>query len=159
MPATYIPVANSDTNDDDDANFDDLCTPARAWLSQNRKRALSISAVILLCLGSGFLAGFYINRVSSEYTHGLYEKLRTLANTVDYPAASKMPTRTCQYPSVRREWRGLSQDEKQNYINAVNCLAKLPSIIRENGTLYDDFPWVHNQISHMSIASCCKQFC
>lgn len=154
MPAMYIPVANSDTNDD--ANIDHLRAPGRSWLTQNRKRVLSISVLILLCLGIGFLAGYYIHHVSLGDAHSLYEKLRIIANTVDYSPVNSMPARKCENPSVRREWRSLSQDEKQNYIDAVNCLAKLPSIIRENGTLYDDFPWVHNQISHMSITSCCK---
>lgn len=49
----------------------------------------------------------------------------------------------CREPVVRKEWRSFSHHEKLHYIEAVQCLAKKPSRIRENGTLYDDFPYVH----------------
>ena len=40
----------------------------------------------------------------------------------------------CQQPSTRREWRRLE---------AVQCLSTKPSKLRNNGSLYDEFPWVH----------------
>ena len=59
-------------------------------------------------------------------------------------ADSCAPTKTaCIHPVVRQEWRTLSADEKSAYISAVQCLGTKPSKLRSNGTLYDDFPWVH----------------
>ena len=50
---------------------------------------------------------------------------------------------SCLQPTIRREWRTLSTSDKQDYIVAVQCLGTKASKIRDNGTLYDDFPWVH----------------
>lgn len=49
----------------------------------------------------------------------------------------------CLQPAIRREWRTLSDLEKDEYITAVQCLQMKPSALRNNGTTYDDFPWVH----------------
>ena len=56
----------------------------------------------------------------------------------------------CQQPSIRREWRTLSEAERLAYVNAVACLATKPSKLRNNGTFYDDFPWVHKHNSRKS---------
>ena len=56
----------------------------------------------------------------------------------------------CVRPAVRREWRTLSETDKQEYITAVQCLATKPSKLRNNGTLYDDFPQVHKTLSTYS---------
>jgi tyrosinase len=53
----------------------------------------------------------------------------------------------CVNPTIRREWRTLSASEKTTYITAVQCLTTKPSRVRNNGTLYDDFPWVHKATS------------
>lgn len=53
------------------------------------------------------------------------------------------PAKACKEPSVRQEWRMLTTAEQQHYIQAVKCLMQRPSKIRTNGTLYDDFPWIH----------------
>lgn len=64
--------------------------------------------------------------------------------------ASARPSLFCQQASIRREWRTLTLDEQQNYVRAVRCLATKPSKLNENGTLYDDFPWVHKHTSSNS---------
>ncbi|KAM0135572.1 hypothetical protein ACHAO1_005121 [Botrytis cinerea] len=53
----------------------------------------------------------------------------------------------CVNPATRQEWRTLSGQEKAEYLAAVQCLATKPSRVRNNGTLYDDFPWVHRYTS------------
>ena len=53
---------------------------------------------------------------------------------------------TCTSPATRLEWRSLSRDQKQNYLQAVQCLKTKPSRIFGNQTLYDDFPYIHIQI-------------
>ncbi|KAH8705451.1 tyrosinase [Talaromyces proteolyticus] len=49
----------------------------------------------------------------------------------------------CETPPTRREWRSFWPHEKQNYIHAVQCLQGLPSQITNQGTLFDDFVYVH----------------
>lgn len=53
------------------------------------------------------------------------------------------PAKVCKDPSVRQEWRMLATAEQKHYIQAVKCLMQQPSKIRSNGTLYDDFAWIH----------------
>lgn len=53
---------------------------------------------------------------------------------------------SCKNPSIRREWRELSEREKEEYIDAVQCLRAVPSELHPMRTLYDDFPWVHSHI-------------
>lgn len=52
----------------------------------------------------------------------------------------------CEVPSTRREWRSLGRSEKKDYIGAVQCLRTQPSRVRSEGVLYDDFPFIHNQV-------------
>ncbi|KAJ3017913.1 hypothetical protein HKX48_003282 [Thoreauomyces humboldtii] len=57
---------------------------------------------------------------------------------------------TCTHPKVRREFRELSDTDKQNFINAVQCLrdpSRSPSFQPNTGsrTIYDDLVWVHRQ--------------
>lgn len=52
----------------------------------------------------------------------------------------------CRSPSIRREWRELSEEEKGEYINAVQCLRAIPSELEPTRAIYDDFPWVHSRI-------------
>ncbi|KAK0118659.1 hypothetical protein ONS95_007540 [Cadophora gregata] len=69
------------------------------------------------------------------------------------PLASATPTpihrrSNCTNPTVRKEWRTLSRDEQISYVNAVNCLTTKPSRIGLSSPLYDDFPYVHNQLNN-----------
>ncbi|KAH8809364.1 putative tyrosinase [Xylogone sp. PMI_703] len=57
---------------------------------------------------------------------------------------------TCRNPVVRKEWRVLSYEERQEYYRAVKCLATRPSRLGLNGTVYDDFAWVHTLSSEQT---------
>lgn len=52
----------------------------------------------------------------------------------------------CLDPATRQEWRNFSESEKMGYLRAVKCLKSKPSRVRREGSLYDDFPFVHNLI-------------
>ena len=52
-------------------------------------------------------------------------------------------TGVCSQPIRRREWRSFSNREKHDYIEAVQCLARTPPKAQDNGTRFDDFPYVH----------------
>jgi hypothetical protein len=54
----------------------------------------------------------------------------------------------CLEPSVRREWRQLTIDQRLEYLNAVDCLHRLPSLTSMPVHHSDDFPWVHQQVEH-----------
>ncbi|KAJ1327075.1 tyrosinase [Microdochium nivale] len=64
-------------------------------------------------------------------------------------SATALPTTdinatACLSPQKRVEWRELSTNNQQSYINAVKCLKTKPSRIGlKDSTLYDDFPYVH----------------
>ncbi|VDB83076.1 unnamed protein product [Peniophora sp. CBMAI 1063] len=69
----------------------------------------------------------------------------------------------CITPSVRREWRQFSTEEKTEWIAAVNCLSKLPHDpaltatvpvsqseiqgINASGSYYDDFVYMHMDLN------------
>jgi len=59
------------------------------------------------------------------------------------PHAFGRPSTSCSSPPMRREWRSLSKVESLAYIEAVRCLRNTPSRLNLNHSLYDDFPWVH----------------
>lgn len=60
----------------------------------------------------------------------------------------------CKNPSIRREWRALTMDEKRDFIRAFNCLATIPSAWRSNGTIYDEYAYLHGTIGSWGRASC-----
>ncbi|KAJ3169358.1 hypothetical protein HK101_011487 [Irineochytrium annulatum] len=55
--------------------------------------------------------------------------------------------RTCT-GGQRREWRELSGGQQQSYLQAVKCLKNTPSLLtsdkNQDGSLYEDFSYVHN---------------
>lgn len=51
----------------------------------------------------------------------------------------------CHEPVVRKEWRTLSDVQKQEYLDAVLCLKTKPSRLGQNHSLYDDFPYLHSR--------------
>jgi len=60
------------------------------------------------------------------------------------PHAPPQSSGTCESIRVRKEWRGLSYDEKANYIKSVKCLARLPSkLLGASYRRWDDFEYVH----------------
>ncbi|KAF7364338.1 Tyrosinase central domain-containing protein [Mycena sanguinolenta] len=54
-------------------------------------------------------------------------------------------SRLCARPAIRQEWRTLSNEQKLEYITAVQCLHRLPGISHLQGakTRFDDFAAVH----------------
>ena len=63
---------------------------------------------------------------------------------------SSGPAWVCQRPETRREWRMLTAPERQDYVTSVRCLADKPSKLRNNGTLADDFAWIHKYLTTSS---------
>ena len=53
----------------------------------------------------------------------------------------------CGEPSTRVEWRDMSDQARQSYIDAVLCLKTKPSKIGLPTSHYDDFPWVHQEFN------------
>ncbi|KAK7473086.1 hypothetical protein VKT23_001186 [Stygiomarasmius scandens] len=72
------------------------------------------------------------------------------------------PKPACTNPSVRKEWRSLSEVERASWIDAVQCLAKLPNsgkfqqvvfpsdiaAYNSSGSWYDDFVYMHMDLNH-----------
>ncbi|KAJ9619133.1 hypothetical protein H2204_012780 [Knufia peltigerae] len=56
----------------------------------------------------------------------------------------------CENPSIRREWRDLSDGEKMQYIGAISCLHETPSRLDPEAKLSDDFPWLHFHVGSPS---------
>ncbi|KAK1831521.1 hypothetical protein QBC39DRAFT_92827 [Podospora conica] len=54
---------------------------------------------------------------------------------------------TCTSPKLRKNWSKATRAEQQSYISAVLCLAKKPSRLGLDTTLYDDFAWVHSTLT------------
>ena len=118
----YAPVVDLDFDDDKD---DDL--PQHLVNRAQRSRVLCWSLALcaaIMCIGLGFGGGMLIKqRIDSK----------SLASTA------------CIDPVIRREWRALSDAEKNDYIAAVQCLRSSSSSLGLNQTLYDDFPYVHSR--------------
>ncbi|KAI0530158.1 hypothetical protein GGR58DRAFT_518702 [Xylaria digitata] len=58
------------------------------------------------------------------------------------PSASST-VRSCIEPPVRREWRSLKTHEQKEYLSAVKCLYNTSSELVGEGSIVDDFTWVH----------------
>lgn len=56
----------------------------------------------------------------------------------------------CSKPSIRREWRTLTDSEKRGYITAVQCLQSTPSQMKVNASRFDDYPWIHQNVGKIS---------
>lgn len=59
----------------------------------------------------------------------------------------------CQRPSIRREWRTLSNAQRSEYIDAVKCLQSSPSLLNrsQNVSRFDDFPWLHQHVGYFGM--------
>lgn len=58
---------------------------------------------------------------------------------------------SCSEPVTRKEWRSLSDTEKSEYIEAVQCLKDTPSRLdTSSASLYDDFAYVHRELDTSS---------
>ena len=120
--ATYAPVVDLDfDNHKNDEN------PQHMVNNAHRLRVLRLTLVLcaaFLCIVLGFGSGFLArSKIDSK----------ALVSTA------------CKNPVIRREWRALSDEEKSDYIAAVQCLRSSPSRLGLNQTLYDDFPYVHSR--------------
>ncbi|ELU41097.1 Tyrosinase domain-containing protein [Rhizoctonia solani AG-1 IA] len=62
----------------------------------------------------------------------------------------------CTNPVIRKEWRTLSQDQRDQFHKAVKCLQDKPSAlnVEESRNLYDDFTYVHYTINETTMADC-----
>lgn len=117
----------------------DISNYRPAWKNQRQTSSIRgfICATIVLVVFFGALS--YIYRVDVS------EKMLDTIQT-DEPH-----TVQCNNPPIRREWRGLTSEEKRDFTRSVNCLSKVPSKWGLNGTLYDDFSALHG-----GIGSWCK---
>ena len=95
--------------------------PHRSWLTLFY---LGLCVVAACCLTLGFIGGEYFQGGRSDSVTSFTK---------------------CQNPSIRHEWRSLSKYEKNEYIQAVQCLSNTSSRLGINQTLYDDFPFVHSR--------------
>lgn len=80
--------------------------------------------------------------------------LEDTLEALEMDGGARQPAK-CTTPSIRRSWTTLSDGEKLEYINAVNCLATRPSYINSNSTVYDDFSYMH--ILHGNMSECFSQ--
>ena len=120
--AAYAPVVDLEYDDD---KADEK--PRRLVNNTQKSRTLRLKFALLLavlCVVLGFGGGILVKR-----------KIAT---------NSLAPT-ACTDPVVRQEWRGLSEAERRDYIEAVQCLRSSPSRLGLNQSLYDDFPYVHSR--------------
>lgn len=81
-----------------------------------------------------------------------YHQLRHTRHTHprDLHVRDEIVAATCTSPEQRREWRSLSTAEQEEYISAVKCLATKPSRLNLTTSLYDDFPYIHNELNSNS---------
>lgn len=118
----YAPVVDLEYDDDKaEGNPQHLVTNAQ------RPRTLRLSLALLvatLCVVLGFGGGILVKQ--------------KIDNNPLAPTA-------CTDPVIRREWRDLSNAERKDYIEAVQCLRSSPSRLGLNQSLYDDFPYVHSR--------------
>ena len=116
----YSPVLDLE----DDVNFDDKNShfDINTWHGLKGYIYFLVVAVSLVLLAIGFVCGVFFDH-------------RELQSTSDYGG--------CQDVATRLEWRSLSKTEKQEYIEAVQCLRNKTSRLGLNQSLYDDFPYVH----------------
>ncbi|KAK1570066.1 uncharacterized protein LY79DRAFT_642954 [Colletotrichum navitas] len=116
-----LELSNLDTSSDD--NLDIISSTERRW--RQFSCLFGTSFVIFISLIAIFALGRHLG----------------------YEDATSKPNR-CIDPSFRSEWRTLSRQEKLDYIEAVKCLTRMTSVLTGNGTIHDDFAFVHNKHGH-----------
>ncbi|KAK2783853.1 hypothetical protein FQN53_008915 [Emmonsiellopsis sp. PD_33] len=125
----YLPTSDGSSNPD---SIEEGCpqTPTRQPGSKFI-RVGGLVCTIILCVVGVFALG---------YTSG-YQRGTGLPTGIQ--AAGN-----CTESYFRREWRSLSKQEKGDYLDAVQCFIDSPSVLGMNGSLYNDFSWVHNLIAN-----------
>lgn len=120
--AAYAPVVDLEYDDGKaDENTQRLVNNTQKLRTHRLSLALLVS---VLCVVLGFGGSIFVKQKTAT---------KSLAPT------------SCTDPVVRREWRGLSDAERRDYIEAVQCLRSSPSRLGLNQSLYDDFPYVHSR--------------
>lgn len=134
--------------------------PGESLLTRLLRLVLLLSLSTIIFVGV-FLLGSYAGYKEAALFHQHLQAescdLRGAGNAASAPSSDRLsnPPGTssstrCQNASYRIEWRALSFEERTSYIDAVNCLARTPSVLGDNGTIYDDFAFVHNLHAHSS---------
>ncbi|GKT84519.1 tyrosinase-like protein [Colletotrichum tofieldiae] len=130
----YVHVPTSDAlRDPDFAERLPKVAPRRVLSTYIRVAGLLCAAVL------GVSVIFALGYTSSHHWRA---ELSPAGTPVDASGSS------CKEPYFRREWRSLSKQEKRDYIDAFQCFIDSPSVMGLNGSLYNDFSWVHNLVAH-----------
>lgn len=61
--------------------------------------------------------------------------------------AAPQRRQACSNPSIRVEYRSLSQAQRDGYHTAVKCLQTKPATSQFGSTLFDDFPGIHVKLN------------
>lgn len=112
------------------------------WSRWPRLAGLICAGVVsvLLIFALGFMSGYDQGSQLSS----------TSSTSESLTSSTKIGAANCTEPYFRREWRSLAVKEKKDYLDAVQCFIDSPSMLNMNGSLYDDFSWVHNLVAHSS---------
>jgi tyrosinase len=73
-----------------------------------------------------------------------------LPQTQQTQAQPKKYSNKCTTPAKRVEWRQMTSADQKSYLDSVLCLKTKPSRINLTTSLYDDFPYVHFNLSKQS---------
>lgn len=137
----YIAVPDEDYIEDQSSVYENLSLTRVSHsdiLSRNRKPNRIRSVIIIIAIA---LVCFIVIIVTTI----LVDELKLKPITVS-PSVSS----SCASPPIRREWRSLWKEEKQDYLKAVQCLYNTESVAYGEGSLYDDFVYTHMWIGQTS---------
>lgn len=125
----YLAVADGEYRDEDKAG-----EPSRpvAWSRVSDRRISPWAWMLGACALVGIGVTSTTAAIKSAQAHQAVAK-----------GCPGTPAPTCSRPAIRREWRTLGRSDRNAYIAAVQCLSTQPSKVHTNGSLYDDFPRVH----------------
>ena len=110
----------------------------------SRKREHTQSICRILCF-SAIFAGL-LALLSLGSTLALIRHQRNVKDIGITCEIVSPPPGVCRDPPKRKEWRQLDGSEKRAYIDAVKCLHHKPSGLGLNGTLHDDFAYIHRNV-------------
>lgn len=147
--ARYVALRPPHAQDNDTEDPESISVEKKTNITK-RPSTFVITILSLFFFATGFLCGEFIQ------DKGLISKLNQAQNS------------RCQAPSIRREWRSLSSDEKTDYISAVRCLLSKPSKVTAGTSLYHDFPRLHSVVGgdcksqptpSVLVSGCCDAHC
>ncbi|KAK4610025.1 Tyrosinase ustQ [Fulvia fulva] len=67
------------------------------------------------------------------------------------PEQSVRVSTACVETAIRQEWRALIPTERDDFVRSVNCLSNTPSRWTHNGSVSDDFAYLHASIGSWSV--------